>query len=163
MSNIADIAKIVLDSDVLALNQKMSLLQEMFKSDAVENNNQENKDDSTFKVTLKHNNRQTDDLVYGHKRWADDDRVEMFTIVKETFGTYDTWQTSTGSVNTADFMDACDQIGAHFGRTGQAIKSQVRDVVMPIAGSREKQRNTLEKAKELALEAGFINEDVANA
>jgi len=39
MSNIADIAKVVLESETLDNDQKMTLLQSMFNSNKIENNN----------------------------------------------------------------------------------------------------------------------------
>lgn len=165
MSNIADIVKVVVESSDLDSNQKMTLIQSMFDSNTVENNNETNNttDNGTFKVTVKPQVDKERKTVFGNIRWEDDKRIELFEVCLETFGHHDNWVGKTVPGNGVDYEDACQQIGEYFGRTTGAIKAQIRDVIMPIEGSREHQRDTLEHAKELALEAGFISEETANS
>ena len=165
MSNIADIAKVVLETDSLNADQKMTLLQSMLNNNTIENNNQANDttNNGTFQVTVKPRSTRNRKSIYGNLRWEDDVRIEMFKVCKETFGHHDDWKAKTVPGNGIDYDDACRQIGEHFGRTDGAIKAQIRDVVMPIDASREKIRDSLERAKELALEAGFISEKTANS
>jgi hypothetical protein len=112
----------------------------------------------TFKVTMKR--KEAPGMVYGHKRWATDDRKELFSIVKETFGAYSTWKgkVTPGSVN---FELALEQLAEHFSRTPLAIKSQIRDVVQPCAN--EKNQKSIRIAKQAAFEAGLIDSELLEA
>jgi len=162
MSNLADITKVVLESTELDSTQKMTLLQSMFTDNSVENNNQSNDtNNGTFKVTVKTQTSNDKKTVFGNFKWEDEARLEMFKVCVDTFGPYEEWAGKTVPGNGIDFEDACEQIATHFGRTVGSIKAQIRDVVMPIEGSKEGQRHTLEHAKAIAFEAGFISEEIA--
>ena len=88
MSNIADIAKVVLETDSLNADQKMTLLQSMLNNNTIENNNQANDttNNGTFQVTVKPRSTRNRKSIYGNLRWEDDARIEMFKVCKETFG-----------------------------------------------------------------------------
>jgi len=109
----------------------------------------------TFKVTFKNE----DETVFGHRRWATADRVEMFNIVKNTFGPHSGWNgRATPGINSGDFEIAMEEIGKHFGRTGLSIKSQIRDAVQPCADN--KNEKSIRIGKQSAFDVGFITQDV---
>ena len=116
----------------------------------------------TVKVTLKPmSHRGKGKMVYGHKRWSNADRKELFTAVKSTFGMPDQWEGLVTPTLSGNYMDVVEQLAEHFDRTPLAIKSQIRDVVQPCKNA--KNEKSIRIAKKLAYEAGLINEEVLNS
>lgn len=116
----------------------------------------------TFKVTLKPTSKTgKGNTVYGHKRWMDADRKELFTAVKSTFGMSDQWEGLVTPTFSNNYTDVVEQLAEHFDRTPLAIKSQLRDVVQPCKNA--KNEKSIRIAKKLAYEAGLINEEVLNS
>lgn len=112
----------------------------------------------TFKVTL---TPSKGDTVFGHKRWSADDREELFTIVKDTFGPYSEWDGLVTPSMSGDYKDALEQLANHFNRTPVAIKSQLRDVVQSCTN--EKNEKSIRISKEIAFGVGLISEEELHA
>jgi hypothetical protein len=151
----------VMQSDI-AVADKLTLIESLTDS----NKNEELARDyeqatapkETFKVTL---TPSKGEMVYGHKRWSTEDREELFTIVKDTFGPYSEWDGLVTPSMSGDYKEALEQLGNHFNRTPLAIKSQLRDVVQPCTN--EKNEKSIRISKEIAFEVGLIGDDELHA
>jgi len=171
MSNIADIAKVVLESETLDNDQKMTLLQSMFNSNKIENNNQTNEtpDDGTFKLTIQKRSdhghgKGSGKYVFGHRKWTKEDRIEFFTILVEQFGPHKDWLGTSLPDATTDMENVWKQLSKRYDRTPHALKAQLIEATSPTREdiSGRKNKGTM-RVKDAAYEAGFIDTETANS
>jgi hypothetical protein len=149
----------ITSSERLTLIDSLSGLYKFYKEQSVINA-PITKAKSTVKVALKPVATKKKNV---YSRWKDEDRKQMFIMIKKKFGSYSAWEGKVTPIPyNGGFNVEATRIGERFGRSMYAIKSQVRDVVQPL-DLNNTNRGAILKAKKLAYEVGLIDQAVLNA